>query len=96
MSLRDHYIEVVQLRPEIAKRLIAPTLCIHADPPSYDELALLDTLKTIDLINEGSKTKIELLKFKGTHHFHMISPKETAELILKFLDKIKINPSTKL
>ena len=50
------------------------------------ESALQDTLKTIDLINEGSKTKIELLKFKGTHHFHMISPKETAELILKFLD----------
>ena len=35
MSLRDHYIDVVDMRPLIAKNLTAPTIVIHANPPSY-------------------------------------------------------------
>lgn len=96
MSNRDHYIEIVQLLPEIAKYLTAPTICIHAMPASYGDRALEDTLKTISKINDGSRTKIELAEFEGTHHFHMIKPKETAEILLKFLDRLKIVPSTKL
>ena len=96
MSSRDHYIEMVQMLPEASKYLTAPTFCIHADPPSYGEQALNDTLKFIENINVGSRTKIELSTMKGTHHFHMIKPKETAEMFFKFLDKIKVNPTTKL
>lgn len=96
MSNRDHYIEIVQLLPEIAKYLTAPTMLIHATPASYGDRALKDTLKTINIINDGSRTKIELAEFEGTHHFHMIKPKETAEILLKFLDRLKIAPSTKL
>jgi hypothetical protein len=47
-------------------------------------------------INEKSKAKIELQTYNGTHHFHMIQPKETAVRVHAFLDKLKINPSTKL
>ena len=35
MSTRDHYLEFVVLFPEVKKYLAAPTLMIHANPPSY-------------------------------------------------------------
>jgi hypothetical protein len=35
MSLRDHYIDVVEMRSDIAKYLTAPAIIIHANPPSY-------------------------------------------------------------
>ena len=31
-----------------------------------------DTMKTINMINDGSRTKIELVNFEGSHHFHMM------------------------
>lgn len=96
MSHRDHYIDFVNLLPEICRFLRAPGLIIHAIPASYGDQSLVDTLKIIDEINEKSKTHIEKQTFNGTHHFHMINPKETSERVLKFLDKLKINPSTKL
>jgi hypothetical protein len=96
MSLRDHYIDFKIIVPEIISSLSAPVFFIHADPPSYGEIAEKDTLQLIDSISQNSKSKISKAKLKGTHHFHMIAPKETSILIHQFLDKLKITPSTKL
>ena len=63
---------------------------------SYGQQSLDDTIKLLNEINEKSKAKIELQTYNGTHHFHMIQPKETAVRIHAFLDKLKVNPSTKL
>ena len=62
---------------------------------------MIDNLKSIKMefifeINEKSKAKIEFQTYNGTHHFHMIQPKDTAVRIHAFLDKLKVNPSTKL
>jgi hypothetical protein len=96
MSLRDHYVDFKIIVPEIVSSLSAPVLFVHAEPASYGDLAEKDTMKLIDSIEQNSKSKIEKLKINGTHHFHMINPKETSILIHQFLDKIKITPSTKL
>lgn len=96
MSSRDHYIDFLILERDMTTRFSPPALMIHADPPSYGQRALDATMKYLIGINENSKTKIELTKMDGTHHFHMIKPKETAEMIHKFLDKHMPKPSTKL
>jgi hypothetical protein len=96
MSIRDHYLDFVVLFPEVKKYLAAPSLMIHANPPSYGKQSLDDTLGLIDQINSDSKTKVKKLVFEGTHHFHMINPRETSVMILEFLDSLKTNPSTKL
>ena len=69
---------------------------VHALPASYGTVSLEDSIKLINEINNGSKSKIELQTFNGTHHFHMIQPEKTAMRIHEFLDKLKVTPSTKL
>ncbi|CAF0900840.1 unnamed protein product [Brachionus calyciflorus] len=89
----DHYIDMIYLLPEMRKNLKAPWLVIHADPPSYGERAGEITTKFIKDIEKESNTKIQYETFKGTHHFHMIYPKETAEIIYKFLDNLNTKES---
>lgn len=94
--LGNHFSEYSQIWPNIKTTLKAPMLQIYAHPPSYGDFAFECTNQRIRDINENSKTKIELVKFDGTHHFHMIHPAETAKIVLKFLDKIKDAPKAKL
>jgi alpha/beta superfamily hydrolase len=96
MSTRDHYIDFVTIIPEVKTYLSAPALVIHATPASYGQESLDATISLLNDINQTSKTKIELQTYDGTHHFHMIEPDKTAERIHKFLDSLKVVPSTKL
>ena len=51
----------------------------------------------ISLLKSGdNKSRIETVKFHGTHHFHMIKPEKTANIILNFLNNDNINLSSKL
>ncbi|CAF1104323.1 unnamed protein product, partial [Brachionus calyciflorus] len=85
----DHYIQFYYLLPEIMRNVNAPILSIHADPPSFGEDAVNSTIQFLKKINQNSKNRIEFTKILGTHHFHMIKPKETSEIIHKFFNKIK-------
>lgn len=96
MSVRDHYVDIAYIWPEIRKSLTAPVLVIHAKPASYGEQSLTDTLDLCEQINQESQTSVQLKTFDGTHHFHMINPRETACLLFEFLDSLKSSPSTKL
>ena len=87
----DHYLVMTYLIPEMLKGIDIPWLMIHADPPAYGERPAKTTMDFLKKIEATSKTSIQFEIFKGTHHFHMIQPKETAEIVLKFIDKIKVN-----
>jgi hypothetical protein len=91
-----HFGEFIQIVPEIA--LQVPMINMYAYPPSYGQSAFDKTQFLMDFLSEKSKYKIDFKKVDGSHHFHMIKPKETAELIFKFLDSYKdvINVKAKL
>lgn len=55
-----------------------------------------NTLNTLRIISDESRVKIKTSVIDGTHHFHMIKPKETAQVIFEFLNKLQTSPSTKL
>ncbi|RNA00232.1 putative serine hydrolase [Brachionus plicatilis] len=94
VSMFDHYLDMSYLLPEIIKGIDVPWLMIHADPPAYGERPATTTMNFMKQIEKNSKTSIQYEVFKGTHHFHMIQPKETAEIILKFIDRIAIKEKT--
>lgn len=96
MGNRDHYLDLVTLFPEIKKKLSVAALQIYANPPAFGQQSYEDTVGLVEKINKNSMTEIKTKTFEGTHHFHMIKPKETAAIILEFLDNLKTNPSTKL
>jgi len=64
-------------------------LILLAKPAAFGEAYFNDTFKLIERVNTESKTKYEIEVVHGTHHFHMMKPKETAVLLLKFLEKLK-------
>jgi hypothetical protein len=87
MSLRDHYVDFMMLFPEISVRLKAAALVVHALPPYYGENSLQSTYKLLSGINQHSKSHIDFLTISGTHHVHMLKPRETAALVLDFFHK---------
>ncbi len=87
MGRPDHYGDFVLLAPQI--KIVAPTLNIHAVPPSYGEVKGANTLAFIDQIRERSIAIIESVNVEGSHHLHMTKAKQTAEIILNFLNKIR-------
>lgn len=96
MSERDHYVDIRTIFPDVSKFLTTPALNILSDPPSYGKQTQDDTMRCIDLINEKSNTEIIIKYLNGTHHVHMIKPKEMVSIILEFLDSLKVEPSMKL
>lgn len=48
-------------------------------------------MKIMNEIKKNSKSLVELVPVEGTHHFHMLKPELTAELVTDFLEnKIKL------
>jgi hypothetical protein len=60
-----------------------------AYPPSYGDELERATASIINEIKRNPKTNIETMKINGNHHFHMTSPRSTAEVVLNFFRKIK-------
>jgi hypothetical protein len=87
----DHFIDFSYMIPEMIRDLNANMLMIHADPPSFGEEFSVATMRFLKKISQNQKANLQFETIKGTHHFHMSSPKETAQLILKFFNKIKNN-----
>jgi alpha/beta superfamily hydrolase len=63
----------------------SPILNIWANPPAYGQVAFDSTNDIINEINQQSKIEIDQIKINGSHHFHMIQPEETANIILNYL-----------
>lgn len=73
-------------------------LMIYTDPPFpiYNSVGKIVQLRTMFTnLFKASGARIETVHINGTHHFHMMKPEETANLIIEFLerinDSIKIN-----
>ena len=63
----------------------SPLLFIYAVPASYGERKFKRTVEFFQRLRH--RKLIKMLPMKGTHHFHMLKPRETSELISDFIEK---------
>lgn len=89
MPIKYHFIEFCALKSSIIKNIKCPILHIYAYPYPYGEQTFNFVNKLLTDIEENSKSSVDLVKFEGTHHFHMINPTGTAQIVLEFLKKEK-------
>lgn len=88
MGSADSFSEYVLMSPHIIRNQTSPNLMIHAVPPAYGDKKAVDTHVFLDRIRANEKARIESVFLNGTHHLHMIKPKETSEVIFDFLNKL--------
>jgi hypothetical protein len=60
-----------------------PLLLLYAVPASYGKETLDRTIRFIKSLR-NSENECKVIPLEGTHHFHMIKPEATAQVILKF------------
>jgi hypothetical protein len=90
--MRDYHLEFHGIYDCLFKTLNSSLLLIYATPPPYGQL-LFDQIMTImNEIKTKTKSTVELVPIQGTHHFHMLMPKEASVLIWNFLKSL---PSSK-
>ena len=88
MDRRDHYLESLMLFSDLKQGIKSPVLFMTVLPASYGDKKRDYTLRVVEAImNESKNEKIEILEMNGTHHVHMIKPKEVTAEVIKFLDK---------
>jgi hypothetical protein len=90
MKSPDHYLDFYATADSFQDYIKNPALFVYAWPPSYGERSYKSTIDFVGNMKATSKHTLDMVEFNGgTHHFHMIDPKKTSELILDFLEKIK-------
>jgi hypothetical protein len=67
--------------------MITPVCFIYATPPPFGQELFDQIMKIIANLKNNPKSDVETVAFEGTHHFHMLKPAETADVILKFLER---------
>ena len=67
------------------KFIQTPIVLIYADPAPLSQKVTDQVLKLMQRINDESRSTVELIPFKGTHHFHMLDPAAAAEITLEQL-----------
>lgn len=71
-------------------KLCAPMLTIQVVPPPYGDDPGENTLKVIEMIRKNSTAGlVETTFVEGSHHFHMANPKQAADMVLGFLNRIR-------
>ena len=88
MGSADSFSEFVLMTPQIIKNQTSPHLMIHAVPSAYGDKKAVDTQIFLDLMR-ANQAHVESEFVNGTHHLHMIKPKEISELVFEFLNKLK-------
>jgi hypothetical protein len=79
--------------------MITPVFFIYATPPPFGQELFDQIMKIIAELKKNPKSKVETHAFEGTHHFHMLRPAATADVILEFLGREaqdKENNNTKI
>ena len=87
LSIRDYHLDFHGVYDCLFQNLITPTMFIYATPPPFGQALYDQIMKIIQKIKANSKSDVEMTPIEGTHHFHMLKPEETADIVLKFLDK---------
>lgn len=91
MSIRDYHREFHGIFDSLFKTLNSPVCLIYATPPPFGQELFDQIMKIMNEIKKNSKSLVELVPVEGTHHFHMLKPELTAELVTDFLEnKIKL------
>lgn len=73
----------------LIKNQESPHLMLHSVPFAYGEKKGEDTIIYLDRIRAEGKAPVESVFIDGTHHFHMMKPKETSEHCWNFLKRLK-------
>ena len=89
MPIRFHYSEFLCLRESIVKNVKLPICHVYAFPYPYGEITFNTVNELLNDIRRDSSFSLEMIKFEGSHHFHMLNPAQTAEIVAKFLKKQK-------
>ncbi len=85
--MRDYHLEYVGIYDSLFQNLKCPLLLIYATPAPYGEKLFEQIMYIMSQIKQYTKSTIDLVPMEGTHHFHMLKPAETAEVIIKFLNE---------
>ena len=83
--MRDYHSEYVGIYEPLFNNLSSPVLLMYATPAPFGEKLFQQIMHIMGEIEKSSKSTVELVPVDGTHHFHMLDPQQTSEIILKFL-----------
>lgn len=86
MPIKSIHMEFMVFYSDIIKKVKCPILHIYAYPYPYGAEVYDFVDKLLNSIKENSNKQLIIQRFDGSHHFHMINPKPTSELILNFLN----------
>ena len=67
--------------------MITPVCFLYATPAPFGQELFDQIMKIIANLKKNPKSDVETVAIEGTHHFHMLKPAETADIILKFLER---------
>lgn len=84
--MREYHLEFHGVYDCLFKNLSSPVMLIYATPPPFGQELFDQIMKIMNEIKNNSNSEVNLVPIEGTHHFHMLKPQQTAEIILKFLD----------
>lgn len=83
--MRDYHLEFHGVYDCLFKTLSSPVMLMYATPPPFGQELFDQIMKIMNEIKANSKSTVELIEVEGTHHFHMLKPQETAEIVFNFL-----------
>jgi alpha/beta superfamily hydrolase len=87
VSMREYHLDFIQIYHSLVEDFNIPIQFIQADPPPYGDVLFEQINEMIQHLKEHSKNTVDVISMNGTHHFHMLKPAETADIVLKFLVK---------
>ena len=90
ISMREYHNDFISIYHSLWDHFDIPIAFIYATPPPYGEVLFDQIKQMVDHLKENSKATVDFIPIEGTHHFHMLKPEETSQLVLKFLNE-KVN-----
>jgi hypothetical protein len=88
----DHFIDWVVMSRTFSETIKCPIQFQYAFPPSYGEDNYRGSLDYFNALKRNRpEIEVDVVKFEGSHHFHMIQPEKTCSNILQFLKNKKDN-----
>ncbi len=88
----DHFIDWIVMSRTFSETIKCPIQFQYAFPPSYGEDNYRGSLDYFNTLKRNRpEIEVDVVKFEGSHHFHMIQPEKTCSNILQFLKNKKDN-----
>ena len=93
MASAESFSDFALMCEHVIKNQERPHLMIHSAPFAYGQNKGADTIIFCDRIRAQEKAPVESVFFKGTHHLHMMQPKEVSEICWNFLKRLNSSTS---